>query len=219
VTGTKSWTSRLLIVLLQLGMLVAVVVAITTSGQRSTSGTRTPPSHVVRRPAVPAAPRGLLPDVTSRRASDAQAALRRAGFRVQSRRARSATVAAGLVASTSPPPFAIVARGDRVTVVISAGPPASTVPQVSGAQISAAQRRLRHAGLGVTVVTRQSRERAGTVLGETPPAGAHVRRATVVRLTIAAPIPKVAVPRVMRKHARHVRKPKPGMLHVHSGAQ
>jgi serine/threonine-protein kinase len=105
-------------------------------------------------------------------------------------------VRAGLVAATSPPPFSLIARGDRVALVISTGPPASTVPVVSGAALAAAQRRLRQAGLAVTLVTEQSRQRANTVLRETPAAGARVRRGSVVRLTVAMPIPRVALPRV-----------------------
>jgi serine/threonine-protein kinase len=142
-----------------------------------------------------------LPDVTGFSVGKAQATLQRAGLRAQRRQAPSQTIGAGLVASTSPPPFAVVSRGARVVLVASTGAPRIAVPKVQGALLPAAERRLMQAGLTFVVANQQARQKPGTVLGQTPRAGARVRRGTVAHLLVATSIPVVAIPGVTGERA------------------
>jgi beta-lactam-binding protein with PASTA domain len=141
--------------------------------------------------------RRLLPDVTRLSATRAHTRLRRAGFRVESREEPSATARAGMVASTTPPPFSRVAPRARVILLVSTGVSREVVPRVRGALLPAARRRLLRLRMGVVVTERQSARKVGTVLAQTPRPGARVRRGAVVRLVVATAIPRVRVPRVV----------------------
>jgi beta-lactam-binding protein with PASTA domain len=151
--------------------------------------------------------RSVLPDVTRLRAARAQTTLRRSGFRVTRRNDPSAAGDAGKVAWTSPAPFSLVAPRARVVLIVSTGASRPTVPQVTvphalGALLPVAERRLLRARMKVVVTERQSTRKAGTVLGQTPRPGARVRRGAVVRLVVAAAIPRVGIPLVVGQRER-----------------
>lgn len=91
-----------------------------------------------------------ITDFTGQSATDAEAALRSAGFTVTREVQFSGSVAVGIVLSQEPA-SGTGFRGDEVHLVISAGPEAIEVPQVSGEKLSDAQRIIEDAGLRVDV--------------------------------------------------------------------
>ena len=89
-------------------------------------------------------------------------------------------------------------------LVVSSGPRPVGVPNVVGAEVAYAARRIRDEGLRVTIDRVRSSEAAGTVLAESPDAGYRGPRGTVVHLSVAKPAPAreprvavLAVPRVV----------------------
>jgi beta-lactam-binding protein with PASTA domain len=70
------------------------------------------------------------------------------------------------------------------------------MPRVAGLSVTAATQHLRALGLRTDVQRVVSSQTAGTVLGQTPAAGAQLRRGMSVTLSVAAPAPQVAVPDV-----------------------
>src|SRR5205807_5530243 len=91
----------------------------------------------------------------------------------------SSTVAAGNVISESPTAGTRVASGSAVTLVVSTGSPGPaqvTVPNVVGQSQAAATSAITAAGLTMGAVTQQSSSTvaAGSVISESPAAGANV---------------------------------------------
>jgi eukaryotic-like serine/threonine-protein kinase len=102
-------------------------------------------------------------------------------------------VGKGLVISTTPVAGARLARGGRVTLLISAGPKLITMPQVTGLQLTAAQAAIKHAGLvpGHVTLVPSATIGAGIVIATHPGAGASWPQPEPVTLTVSAgpPIP------------------------------
>jgi beta-lactam-binding protein with PASTA domain/predicted Ser/Thr protein kinase len=102
-------------------------------------------------------------------------------------------VAKGLVISTTPAAGARLARGGRVTLLISAGPKLITMPQVTGLPLTAAQAAIKHAGLvpGHVALVPSATIGAGIVIATHPSAGASWPQPDPVTLTVSAgpPIP------------------------------
>jgi len=102
-------------------------------------------------------------------------------------------VAKGLVISTAPAAGARLARGGRVTLLISAGPRMITMPQVTGQQLAAAQAAIKHAGLmpGKVTLVPSATIGAGIVIATQPSAGAPWPQPKPVTLTVSSgpPIP------------------------------
>jgi eukaryotic-like serine/threonine-protein kinase len=102
-------------------------------------------------------------------------------------------VAKGLVISTAPAAGARLARGGRVTLLISAGPRMITMPQVTGQQLAAAQAAIKHAGLvpGKVTMVPSATIGAGIVITTHPSAGASWPQPKPVTLTVSSgpPIP------------------------------
>jgi beta-lactam-binding protein with PASTA domain len=102
-------------------------------------------------------------------------------------------VGKGLVISTTPAAGARLARGGRVTLLISAGPKLITMPQVTGLQLTAAQAAIKHAGLvpGHVALVPSATIGAGIVIATHPGAGASWPQPEPVTLTVSAgpPIP------------------------------
>jgi beta-lactam-binding protein with PASTA domain len=94
-----------------------------------------------------------------------------------------------------------VARDSTVQIEVAKPPAAPTVqrvevPDVVGAEASAARGELRTAGLRVTTVAVASQQPIGTVTSQSPRAGAEVRKGARVRLTVSSGPAEVAVPDV-----------------------
>ena len=105
------------------------------------------------------------------------------------------TVAKGRVLRTSPAAGATVDRGSNVTLVVSSGPKQVSVPDVVGLTKQEAQQTLGNQGFQFTS-TEQGSDSAdpGTVLSQTPAAGAKAEPGSSIALVIARAIPTVDVP-------------------------
>jgi serine/threonine-protein kinase len=91
-------------------------------------------------------------------------------------------IAAGRALSQRPKAGGLVKRGSAVEVTISLGPQLVVVPDLSGQALSAAQVTLQASGLGLgrTANVYADRGAPGTVVGQSPPPGDRVGRATGV---------------------------------------
>jgi len=141
------------------------------------------------------------PAVAGRTVGVAKAALHRAGLRVRIRTTASPRPA-GVVLRQAPAASSGVPPKATVALLVSSGPHPASVPDVVGAEARFAARRLRDAGLRVQVVHVPANDGAGTVVSESPAAGARMSRGGMVRLTVAKPAPKppvttLAVPRLV----------------------
>src|SRR5207248_312733 len=88
----------------------------------------------------------------------------------------SSTVLTGYVISQNPQAGAQVPQGTAVTLIISSGPAAVTVPNLVGLTQSAATTAVQNAGLALGTVTTQTSATvaAGNVISQNPAAGTQV---------------------------------------------
>jgi eukaryotic-like serine/threonine-protein kinase len=140
-----------------------------------------------------------LPNVVGLASTQASARLKAAGFKTVSETQASSTVASGHVISTDPPAGTELQSGSQVTLVVSSGPAQTAVPDVVGQSRSAAEAALTNAKLTTGTVTQQetSEQSPGTVLEQSPAAGASLTVGGTVALTVAEAPKEVAVPEVV----------------------
>jgi beta-lactam-binding protein with PASTA domain len=153
-----------------------------------------------------------VPGVVGQLQADAEAAVRGAGL-VPTTAQVDSTQPAGIVVTQSPPAGTKVAKGAKVRLDISKGPPPTSppvptnpppgkqvkVPNVVGEDQTTAQKRLQRNGLKSSVSYIASSKPVGTVVSEQPPAGTTVKRGSRVALNVsngANPKPLKAVPDV-----------------------
>ena len=181
------------------------------AGQRVARGS----GVVVRASRGPA--RVTVPDVTGETQAAAQQRIRRAGLTPFVFRVPAEDVAEGSVVAQLPLGGTRAERGSRVRINVSTGPPAATggggggggtttaprtvtVPNVVGIDQTIAQRRLRSAGLLVTVSYVASRTPEGRVTAQSPSGGSTVERGSRVRISVSTgprTRPLVTVPDVV----------------------
>jgi beta-lactam-binding protein with PASTA domain len=149
--------------------------------------------------AAAAAASSQVPEVVGMAASDAVAAIRDAGFEARVRLVSSSRTA-GTVVRQSPAAELEATEGSTVVLdVAKARQPVAQrvrVPDVVGRSAAAAQGALRSAGLTVTVVSVESQEPKGTVIAQSPDAGAEVRKGASVRLSVSSGPTRIDVPDV-----------------------
>jgi serine/threonine-protein kinase len=101
-------------------------------------------------------------------------------------RRHATVVPVGLAISQSPAPGARVGAGSRVDVVLSAGPPPITVPDVVGQAASGAEQVLAGTGLRYAVTAVPAPGSApGSVIAQAPSAAASAPPGSTVSLTVA----------------------------------
>jgi eukaryotic-like serine/threonine-protein kinase len=138
-----------------------------------------------------------VPDVVGLTEKSAQNRVEKAGFKSRSRTETSDSVEKGRVIEVSPPTGTLLERGQTVTLVVSNGPEEVQVPDVVGKDRDAATEALNAAGLRPTFTERETPdEDAGTVLEQTPKAGAKAPKDSEVELVVAKQPPDVQVPDV-----------------------
>jgi eukaryotic-like serine/threonine-protein kinase len=129
-----------------------------------------------------------IPVVTDDSVSQATAALTADGFTVAKvSSARNNDVAKGAVIGTSPSGRAT--KGSAITILVSAGPFTSVVPDVKGKTLAAAEAALQRVHLSPVVDKVGSPEPVGTVLGTKPGAGTSWPQTKPVDIQVAAGLP------------------------------
>ena len=141
--------------------------------------------------------RAGVPDLVGIPERDARLLLETFGLALGTVSPREAEGAPGVVVAQQPAAGTAVDASTRVSLTVSV-PVRVKVPQVVGVPLQEATRRCEQVGLSLVVGGQdQSDQAEGTVLGQTPAAGARVERATSVTVNVAAPRPRtVRVPRV-----------------------
>ncbi|CAB4875629.1 unannotated protein [freshwater metagenome] len=136
-----------------------------------------------------------IPDVTGLSSSQARRRLENAGLRVRVRERASQDIPKGEAIETSPQVGQQIERGSTISLVISSGPEKVDVPSVVGQQQADAQTTLITAGFKVTLTEREDlTAEPGTVLSQSPAAGATAKKGSTVRLVVAKKPALVNVP-------------------------
>jgi serine/threonine-protein kinase len=166
-----------------------VIRSVPAAGQRVGKGshiTLVPSAGPYRRP---------MPQVTGLTLPAAQAALHQAGLRPGPvTKEPSATIAAGIVVSTTPAAGTMWPQPQPVRLMVSAGPP---MPDFVGQPQEAAQGWASANGVSLDVVTTtKSDAPAGTITSQSQRPGSAFTRGQVITITISAGPPMVAVPNV-----------------------
>jgi eukaryotic-like serine/threonine-protein kinase len=136
----------------------------------------------------------VVPKVTGVSAATALADLRDVGLTPgTSTTVLSNSVAKGLVIKTIPANGSRIARGGKVSLVVSAGPHMIGMPQVTGLALTAAQAAIKHAGLvpGKVKTVTSATIAAGIVISTDPAAGTSWPQPKPVSIVLSAgpPLP------------------------------
>jgi serine/threonine-protein kinase len=146
-----------------------------------------------------------VPDVVGLQVSTATEELRAAGLRPELRLRRSAEPA-GTVLGQKPSSDEKVDPESVVRLEVAQGPPKVVMPRLVGSWSSVAQRRLRKLGLRWTLTDLASAEPRGTVIGQSPNAGAQLRQGQTVTLEVSTGPAEVTVPDVTRLDEQAARR-------------
>jgi eukaryotic-like serine/threonine-protein kinase len=141
--------------------------------------------------------RVTVPDVTGQTQAVATASLRRDGLEPVVSLAANAHVPSGSVVGTTPPAGTIVAKGSRVSVVVSSGPGIVALPNVVGKKSSEATKILRDEGFRPTVQSQSSDTVAkGLVISTDPAADTEVQAGGPVTVLVSSGPQEASVPGV-----------------------
>ena len=109
----------------------------------------------------------------------------------------STDVAKGKVIQQNPGPGEQIPQGNKVTIVVSQGPPQVSVPNVVGMSQSEAEGLLQSRNLQADVHTVPNDQPEGTVVAQSPSADTTVDVNTVVRINVASGPQPVGIPDVV----------------------
>ena len=129
-----------------------------------------------------------VPNVVNETLADATTAITGVGLVVGTTTTQpSTTVASGSVISQDPAAGASAPSGSAVNLVLSSGPPLVTVPKVVNDTLAAATSALTTAGLVVGSTTQKASTTvpAGSVISQSPAAGASVTAGSAVNLVLS----------------------------------
>jgi serine/threonine-protein kinase len=174
------WPWLLLLLLLVLGGLAALLFATHHGKKHSTIAAATKP----------------VPAVVGLTKQAATAKVTQAGFNAQIRFVPSAKPKNQVVAQ-APQAGAKLSTGGAVSLTVSSGPPKQGVPNVVGLKAAAAIGRLQTAHLGSREQLVFASAAPGTVVKQTPPAGAVAKKGATVLLAVSKGPQRVAVPAVV----------------------
>jgi serine/threonine-protein kinase len=104
---------------------------------------------------------------------------------------------AGLVYNQNPQAGVRIAKGQKVTIWVSTGPPKSTVPDLRGKQENDAVETLTRLHLKPNVHDVPSDKPAGMVLAQDPPAGTKLQVGKPVRINVSKGPQPILVPNVL----------------------
>ena len=139
-----------------------------------------------------------VPNVIGQTEAVALVRLRAANLNPVATTIASATVASGLVVSETPTGGSEVAKGTRVSILVSAGPGSAALPAVEGLTTTSAESRLRAAGFKPTTQEQSSAKVAqGHVISTDPSAGIEVQVGSPVTVFVSSGPAQVHVPDVI----------------------
>lgn len=154
----------------------------------------------VARQARPVVVQVDVPDVLSLPVGEASAQLRRAQLRPQIELVPSSKDP-GTVVEQEPRAGAEVSEGTLVVLSVARSQPPEVsrvdVPDVVGSTVADARRTLRARGFRVSIARVLDDAPAGTVVGQTPPAGSSAREGATIRLRVSTGPRAVIVPDVV----------------------
>ena len=137
-----------------------------------------------------------VPAVTGLRQAEAEAKVRDAELEPRTTRQESSRPR-GVVLAQSPDAGDEVEEGSAVKLVVSAGPPSETVPDVVGQAEARAVADLTAAGFESELTRAFSDRKAGLVVAQEPKAGARLEEGSTVKLTVSKGAKPVTVPDVV----------------------
>jgi serine/threonine-protein kinase len=139
-----------------------------------------------------------VPSVAGLTFNQAKRKIIKAGLKVGRRQNRSSdTYPAGQVIGTDPAAGQTPPVGTPITVIVSTGLPAVTVPDVTGESEGDAKAALERVGFNVTTSTETSSSvPAGAVISQSPSGGTQAQSGSTVSLVIASAPPTATVPGV-----------------------
>jgi beta-lactam-binding protein with PASTA domain/tRNA A-37 threonylcarbamoyl transferase component Bud32 len=138
-----------------------------------------------------------VPNVVGLKEQPAVTLIRNAGFEPVVERAANADFEKGRVMSQNPDAGTRIQKGDRVTLLVSTGPPKTSVPDVVGMNYGDAVQTLNDANLKAKKHEVFSSKPAGQVVDQDPPAGQQVVEGTEVLLDVSKGTKQVGVPNVV----------------------
>ena len=130
-------------------------------------------------------------------ADEAMKLIEQAGFDPDVQRAANADVEKGRVFDQNPNPGNRIQKGDRVTLLVSTGPPKTSVPDVTGMVYGDAVQTLNDANLNASKHEVFSPKPVGQVVAQDPAAGEKVVEGTEVVLDVSKGTKQVEVPNVI----------------------
>jgi beta-lactam-binding protein with PASTA domain/tetratricopeptide (TPR) repeat protein len=143
-------------------------------------------------------PEPIVPSVIGKTQQDAKLALEGAGLRVGRVVAETNDAPKGTVLQQQPEPSAAVSANAEVTLVVSSGPALVNVPQVTGSPLAQARTTLERAGLRFEIIFQPSSHALpGSIVAQSPRAGAQVRQGSPVQLTVVGAPRLIKVPNVV----------------------
>jgi beta-lactam-binding protein with PASTA domain len=139
----------------------------------------------------------VVPKVTGESINVARTVVQDAGFQASPLYV-TAGQGFGTVIGESPGAGTRADKGSTVTLTVSRGPGAASIPSVSGDTVPAAKKALLRAGLrpGRVVIRSSSTVPAGQVIATDPPVAASAPRGSLVTLLVSSGAPQAIVPDV-----------------------
>ena len=138
-----------------------------------------------------------VPNVVGLKEEAAVALIQDKGLNPEVQRAANADVEKGRVFDQNPNAGNRIQKGDRVTLLVSTGPPKTSVPNVVGMNYGDAVQALNDANLAATKHEIFSQKPVGKVISQDPPAGEQVVEGTEIVLDVSRGVKQVAVPSVV----------------------
>jgi hypothetical protein len=138
-----------------------------------------------------------VPNVVGLKEEAAVALIQDKGLEPDVQHAANADAEKDRVFDQNPNPGTRIQKGDRVTLLVSTGPPKTSVPDVVGMNYGDAVQALNDVNLKATKHEVFSQKPVGKVISQDPPAGEQVVEGTEIVLDVSRGAKQVAVPSVV----------------------
>src|SRR5215213_5102283 len=138
-----------------------------------------------------------VPNVEGLKEEAAVTLIENAGLDPEVQRAANPDAEKDRVFDQNPDPGTRIQKGDRVTLLVSTGPPKTSVPDVVGMNYGDAVQALNDVNLKATKHEVFSPKPVGKVISQDPPAGEQVVEGTEVVLDVSRGVEQVVVPSVV----------------------